>query len=218
MLLPGGEAAINEPFRMAIACCLDSIGVNASNLPLVVWSELSDDGKSLFMQFLEKRINSPLTSSCGRLFDAVAALLGVRGIISYEGQAAIELESVACGGVAGKTYPYDVSEVDGIFEIDWRQMFASILTDIGSSCATSDIALNFHITMAKASLDVCRKIRYYDGLKKVVLSGGVFQNRLLTEHLCDLLLNDKFEVFTHRLVPPNDGGLALGQAVIACRR
>lgn len=215
--LPGGDAAVREPYRMALSCCHDSIGEPAFDLKLSGWSELSLQEQALLRTVIEKRLNSPLSSSCGRLFDAVAALIGIRGIVSYEGQAAIELEAIAEDGDAGRGYPFLISDANGMLEIDWRPLFAALLDDIRSGVRQADMARSFHSAVTNASLELCRRIRTSNGLSRVVLSGGVFQNRLLTEELQGLLEEDGFKVYVHRLVPPNDGGIALGQAVIAGR-
>lgn len=215
--LPGGDAAVREPFRMALSWCHDAMGAAAFEVPLPYRERFDLQQRQLFRQLLEKRVNSPLTSSCGRLFDAVAAVLGVCGTVSYEGQAAIELEAVAEGGDCSGAYPYSISCTDGLLEIDWRQLFLSLVDDLRNNVPQPVQARRFHRTVAAASLELCRMLRYETGLDRVVLSGGVFQNRMLTEELCALLERERFSVFTHRLVPPNDGGLALGQAVIAAR-
>jgi hydrogenase maturation protein HypF len=213
--LPGGDAAVREPYRMALAHCHDALGPEAFELQLSGWSELPDQEKALLRTVIEKRINSPHTSSCGRLFDAVAAIIGARGIISYEGQAAIELEAIAERGEKSRKYPYTITETNGMLEIDWRPLFTALMGDIRAGAHQADMAKGFHSSLAIASLDTCRRIRSSNGLDRVVLSGGVFQNRLLTEELWGVLAKDGFQVFSHRLVPPNDGGIALGQAMIA---
>jgi hydrogenase maturation protein HypF len=164
---------------------------------------------------LERGINSPLTSSCGRLFDAVAAMIGVRSRISYEGQAAIELEALAEEADTKAIYPYSIaSTADGII-LDMRHLLRSVVDDLRAEEPRSVIARCFHNTVARATTDVCEKIRETNGVNRVVLSGGSFQNKLLSEGIFSELADKGFEVFTHRLVPPNDGGLALGQAVVA---
>lgn len=215
--LPGGDAAIREPYRMALSWCHAALGDAAFDLPLAEWSGLSDQERGLMWQLLERRINAPLTSSCGRLFDAVAALLGVRGIISYEGQAAIELEALAEEGQPGRGYPVEVSARDGVWEVDWAPLIAALLDDLAQGVAPADMAASFHSAVVEAAVAVCGLLRDETGIGRVALSGGVFQNRLLTEGLCTQLDAAGFTVYTHRLVPPNDGGLALGQAIIAGR-
>jgi hydrogenase maturation protein HypF len=164
---------------------------------------------------IEGGINSPRTSSCGRLFDAVAALLGVRERVSYEGQAAMELE--ARGEEAPPTWnlPYAIERRGEELVADCVLPVAALVKDILAGEPAALLARRFHETLAALSADVCEKVRGASGVNRVVLSGGVFQNRLLTERLCFLLEKKGFEVFTHRLVPPNDGGVALGQAVVA---
>jgi len=215
--LPGGDAAIREPYRMALSWCHAALGEAAFALPLEGWSGLSDQERALMRQLMERRINAPLTSSCGRLFDAVAALLGVRGIISYEGQAAIELEALAEEGRPCRGYPVRVSARDGLWEVDWAPLIAALLEDLAGGVAAADMAASFHAAVVGAAVAVCGRLRDETGIGRVALSGGVFQNRLLTEGLCSRLETAGFTVHTHRLVPPNDGGLALGQAIIAGR-
>jgi len=144
----------------------------------------------------------------------VSALIGLRSSISYEGQAAIELEALAERGTASTPYPYLVQGAD-CHRVDFRPMFAAIGADLARGRGTADIARAFHLTIAKVILDLCGRIRGESGATRVVLSGGVFQNRILTEEAALLLTDAGFDIYCHRLVPPNDGGLALGQAVVA---
>jgi hydrogenase maturation protein HypF len=215
--LPGGDAAVREPFRMALAYLFGSRGERAFDLALPCWEGVGEEERHLLLTMLRKGINSPFTSSCGRLFDAVAALLGVRHRVSYEGQAAMELEALAEeAGDAGGPYPYAICSRDGKRVLDFRLLIEALLLDLEAGEPRPVMARRFHLTVAAATADLCGQLRETSG-ERVVLSGGVFQNRLLTEEVCRLLRKDGFDVFTHRLVPPNDGGLALGQAVIAGR-
>ncbi len=213
--LPGGDAAVKEPFRMALSYCFDSHGEEAFTLPLPFLAAVTHEERLLFRKMLEKGINSPFTSSCGRLFDAVASLIGLRNAVTYEGQAAIELEALAERGVPTWNYPYAVSRKDDMLGAAFRLMIAALVQDLLAGDSRADVARRFHDTLAAATADVCDWIRREKGCGRVVLSGGVFQNRLLSERVCDLLSKRDFQVFTHRLVPPNDGGIALGQAVVA---
>jgi hydrogenase maturation protein HypF len=165
---------------------------------------------------LERGINSPLTSSCGRLFDAMAALLDVRQIVSYDGQAAIELEALAetAGDEEAPPFEYLLNEGDPL-QLDFSPLFRSILSDLKRGTPSAAIARRFHATVAAASVELCGRIAEANGLERVVLSGGVFQNRLLSEMVYTGLTKRGLQVFTHRLVPPNDGGISLGQASIA---
>ena len=212
--MPGGDAAVREPYRMALSALYACYGKELFGQPLAFLSKVSASERSLFLKMLERGINSPLTSSCGRLFDAVSALIGLRSSISYEGQAAIELEALAERGTASTPYPYLVQGAD-CHRVDFRPMFAAIGADLARGRGTADIARAFHLTIAKVILDLCGRIRGESGATRVVLSGGVFQNRILTEEAAHLLTDAGFDIYCHRLVPPNDGGLALGQAVIA---
>ncbi len=213
--LPGGDAAIREPFRMAIAWLHRTFGAALFDLDLPCLAEVADRKREIYLRMIERGINSPPTSSCGRLFDAVAALLGVRNRVSYEGQAAIELEALAEEGGEAGAYPYVLVTTGGGTVVDVRSMLRAIVEDLAGDEPKAFIARRFHATVARAAADVCGKVRAACGVDQVVLSGGVFQNRLLSEELAGLLEAAGFQVFVHRLVPPNDGGIALGQAVIA---
>ncbi len=214
MRMPGGDAAVKEPYRMALSALYSLHGDRLFDQPLPVVAEVAQADRQLFLKMLEKGINSPLTSSCGRLFDAVSALIGVRRRISYEGQAAIELEALAEQGGEVAPYPYRVQEEWGQV-LDFAPAVAAICADLDGGRSRADIARAFHRSVARGVLEVCRRLKQETGYVRVVLSGGVFQNRLLTEEVADLLVDEGFQVYCHRLVPPNDGGLALGQAAIA---
>jgi hydrogenase maturation protein HypF len=213
--MPGGDAAVREPLRMAISYLHDSYGKTLYDLPLPCLAAVPERDRQLFLRMLERGINSPLTSSCGRLFDAVAAMLGVRERITYEGQAAIELEALAEQAVTDAGYPFHVMMGAAGLALDVRPTLREVIADLAAGESLALIARRFHNTVARATVEICEQIRGADGINRVVLSGGVFQNKLLTEGVAGGLAEKRFEVFTHRLVPPNDGGLALGQAVIA---
>lgn len=215
--MPGGDAAVREPYRMAIAALHQLYGADLFELPHACLAEVAAQDRPLFIRMLERGINSPLTSSCGRLIDAVAALLDVRHRISYEGQAAIELEALAEQGTAAAVYPYELITDAAGWQIDFAGMVAQVSMDARSGRCRADIARTVHATLAMATVGLCGNIRAAHGTERVVLSGGVFQNRLLTEEIVALLIERGFQVFVHRLVPPNDGGVALGQAMIAGR-
>lgn len=212
--MPGGDAAVREPLRMAISYLHDAYGDSLYDIPVPALAEVNERDRQIYLKMLARGINSPLTSSCGRLFDAVAAILGVRSRVSYEGQAAIELEAIAEGSGTDEFYPYSIVSTKGQLVLDMRPMIQVVADDLPHD-SKSDIARRFHNTISMATTDTCGKIRDACGLNRVVLSGGSFQNKLLTEGIYSRLAGDGFDVFTHRLVPPNDGGLALGQAVIA---
>ena len=167
---------------------------------------------------IAKGINSPQTSSLGRLFDAVAALLGLRGEVSYEGQAAIELEilSATCTDYV-KSYPFSLIGREPII-MDVAPAIDAIVREIEQGIALARIAKSFHLTIAEMLAQACLEVRQQTGLTTVALSGGVFQNQLLLEQLVTWLKSMAFHVYTNQKVPPNDGGLSLGQAAIAAAR
>ena len=212
--MPGGDAATKEPWRMAVSYLWAAYG---AELPEFLFlQDVDSSGLKLLLQMIEKRLNSPLTSSIGRLFDAVAALIGLRDKVSYEGQAALELEMLieACGAEE-LDYPFGIEERDGLLQLDPLPMIRAVADDLRFGIAPAAISARFHNGLAQAVLDVCQRLTAEHGELPVALSGGVFQNRYLTERVAKLLREAGFEVLLHRQVPPNDGGLALGQAAIA---
>ncbi|MDD5284450.1 MAG: carbamoyltransferase HypF [Desulfuromonadaceae bacterium] len=219
--LPGGDAAVREPWRMAMSYLHQAYGDAAFRLDHPVARQLPAEEQGIFTTMLCRGLNSPMTSSCGRLFDAVAALLNLRHKVSYDGQAAIELEALAetVEDVVAVSYRYTILFHDeGPAELDFSPMFREILADMNAGIPITIIALRFHTTIASATTDICLNISGSSGLDRIILSGGVFQNRLLTELVYTALVKRGLQVFTHRLVPPNDGGIALGQTAIAGRR
>jgi hydrogenase maturation protein HypF len=212
--LPGGTAAIERPYRMAISYLLTLLGKDALTSDLAFLKEVSSQELELIKKQLEKGINSPLTSSCGRLFDAVSALIGIRGKIDYEAQAAIEMEMAADEDERG-SYPFAIVEQNGVNIVYLKDLFNAILKDINTNVTQSKIAMKFHRTMAEMVVQMCRRVSKISGINKVALSGGVFQNRLLLRLTAAALEEAGFEVLTHSKVPTNDGGVSLGQAVIA---
>lgn len=217
--LPGGDAAVTEPWRMAMSYLYQAYGEAAFTMDHPVARQLTDMEQGLFAGMLRRGINSPLTSSCGRLFDAVAALLNLRHKVSYDGQAAIELEAIAETALDEGSYSYKILfHADAPSQLDFSPMFPDILADIDAALQSAVIARRFHVTVASAATDICLHIADSTGLDRVILSGGVFQNRLLSEMVYTSMTKNGLQVFTHRLVPPNDGGIALGQAAIAGRR
>jgi hydrogenase maturation protein HypF len=158
-------------------------------------------------------VNTALTSSCGRLFDAIAALIGIRHEITFEAQAAIGLETLCQPGIDVQ-YPFDITQ-DDPWQIDFRPTIEAIVRDVSCSRPAVLIASCFHNTIAAVAVEVCCRIRQRDNLNRVCLSGGTFQNWYLLERTVQSLGRAGFEVFFHSHVPPNDGGISLGQAVIA---
>ena len=219
--LPGGDAAVREPWRMAMAYLFQALGEAAFRLDHPVVRVLPETERGLFAMMLKRGLNSPLTSSCGRLFDAVAALLNLHHTVSYDGQGAIGLEALAesSGNEALDDYPYKIIfHEENPAQLDFSTMICAILGDIDAGRSASVVARRFHLTIATATADISLRISAETGLDRVVLSGGVFQNRLLSKMIYTALTNRGLTVYTHRLAPPNDGGIALGQTAIAGRR
>jgi hydrogenase maturation protein HypF len=215
--LLGGEAAIKKPYRMALGYIWSLLGDDFSldGLPL---GKLGSSELGLLKQQLKRRLNCPPTSSAGRLFDAVSAIAGVCTEISYEAQAAIELEMVAEGSSTSrgaKSYPFEIVEQDGLRVVKLSKLIAAIVKDVRGCVPASRISLKFHKTVAQMVREMCLSISKNTGIKVVALSGGVFQNRLLTRTTVEALDQEGFTVLLHRDVPCNDGGISLGQAVIA---
>lgn len=210
--LAGGDAAVRQTWRPALSWLRESFG---SQLPadLSLFQKIPRREIDLVSRMIERAINTVRTSSCGRLFDAVASMIGLRHEVTFEGQAAIELEMAAQGGVEG-AYSFDIDSNEPA-QIDMRPTIHEIVKDVQSREAVGVIAARFHNTMAAVIAEMCQRIRASEKLDRVCLSGGTFQNMYLLERSLALLRILGFEVFTHFAVPPNDGGIALGQAVIA---
>lgn len=214
--LLGGEAAVRQPVRTAFSLLHQAgFDIVRDYLPPALEKVACGD-RELFRQMFKQGLNSPFTSSAGRLFDGVSALLGLcpEDEISYEAQAAIRLESIADEGVRGG-YRYSISDAG---EIDFAFMTADIVADLRSGINPSRIAGLFHNTLTDAVVEMCCRIRRSEGVHCVAMSGGVFQNVLLSEMIKSSLVQHGFETLTHHRVPANDGGLALGQAAVAASR
>jgi hydrogenase maturation protein HypF len=210
--LPGGDAAIRQPWRMALSYIRDSLGSQTHD-DLAGFRVVPATHFKLVNTMLARGIQTVQTSSCGRLFDAVAALLGMGSEVTFEGQAAIALETVAEPSITDR-YEFDLRQGEPI-EVDLRQTIGSIVRDIRRGRRVNEISACFHNTLSAAIVDVCCHIRKSDGLHRVCLSGGVFQNHLLLGLTVVQLRRFGFGVFLHAMVPANDGGISLGQAVIA---
>jgi hydrogenase maturation protein HypF len=206
--LAGGDAAVRQPWRPALAYLADTFGP-AAEFP-ELWPDVPESERKLVRSMIAHRVNTIETSSCGRLFDAVASLIGLRQQINFEGQAAIELEAIAADGVA-ESYPFGV---DGD-TVDFRPVIERIVAEARAGTPAPLIGARFHNTVAYAIVEVCRRLRTDEKLNRVCLSGGTFQNMKLLARTLSGLRRLGFEVFIHAQVPPNDGGIALGQAVIA---
>jgi hydrogenase maturation protein HypF len=214
--LPGGDASIKKPARTALAL-LWSLGLDWDDR-LESVKEFCADDRTLLRTQLEKRINTPLTSSMGRLFDAAAALAGVRQSVNYEAQAAIEFEALADSAETGK-YPFAWSPPKASPErsrrIEVRDAVEALVADALAGVPIGVMSARFHNGLAEVCRVVCVELRQKLGINEVALSGGVWQNITLLRRVLPLLESAGFKVYLHREVPTNDGGLSLGQAVIA---
>jgi hydrogenase maturation protein HypF len=216
--LPGGDAAIRRPYRASISYVLSLLGQSALDQRLAFMREVSDVEIEVIKRQIERGINSPLTSSMGRLFDAVSALVGIRGEIDYEGQAAVELEMVAYEGNctdSEESYPYSLIEDQKTRIVELGPLLSAIVDDLRRGTSRGTISVKFHNTVALMVNEMCHLIADTTGIRQVALSGGVFQNRLLLRKTVSSLEGDGFLVVTHKRVPCNDGGISLGQAVVA---
>jgi hydrogenase maturation protein HypF len=211
--LAGGDSAIRQPWRSALAHLDAAFGSDARHLDLPFFHEAESARTGVVADMIERRIQTVSTSSCGRLFDAVASILGVCQEITYEGQAAIELEMIA--DADDGSYDFRFEETEDGFLIDTRPAIESIVRDVRGGVNPASISARFHRTLANVVERACVRLRDSQHLNRVCLSGGTFQNQRLLRLSVDALRAKKFEVFIHRRVPANDGGLALGQAVIA---
>ena len=225
--LPGGDSAVREPWRMAAAHLLDA-GCSCELLA----GRIERAKLRTIAAMLERRINTPLTSSAGRLFDAVSALAGVRDTTSYEGQAAIELEWLATQSEPSKpagAYPFEVTPVCESpqpaapatappWQIDTRPLIRAIAADVQRGVDARHVARRFHTTIVEMIASTCALIREQSGIDAVVLSGGVFMNAAWSplESGGPAFSAEGFRVYRHVLVPPNDGGISLGQLAIVC--
>ena len=211
--MPGGEQAIREPWRMALAHLVnagDSGGILATHVP--------EPALRTVRQIMERGFNTPMTSSAGRLFDAVSAIATGRTRVSFEGQAAMELEWLAGDSVSDDSYPWEMKETPSAWIIDTSPLIRAVAADRRNGHNAGEISRRFHRTMADLIVTVCARLRENTAVNDVVLSGGVFMNALLMRTAVQRLTEMGFSVYRHHKVPPNDGGLCLGQLAIAAER
>jgi hydrogenase maturation protein HypF len=216
--MPGGERAILEPWRMAMAHLIDA---ESECQPLK--ERMSPRDVALLTRMIERQINSPLTSSAGRLFDAVASLAGVRDRISYEGQAAMELEWLAERAERDFAYPFELTTAQGEAThapliVDTRPLIRAIAHEAAHGVDRALIARRFHSTLVEIVAAVSIRLRDLYRIDAVTLTGGVFANSLLMRESSARLKELRFRVYRHRQVPPGDGGLSLGQLAVAAAR
>lgn len=212
VLLPGGDAAVRQPWRMALSYLRDTFG---GQIPERVACFRGVAGKQFGVvnAMLSRRVQTVETSSCGRLFDAVAALVGVASEVTFEGQAAIALEMATVRNVDGR-YGFEVEDGEPAV-LDFRPMIVDVVQDVLAGRPVGEISARFHNTLSAAIVEVCCRIRNNDAVDRVCLSGGTFQNLYLLHATVVELRRRGFGVFLHARVPANDGGISLGQAVVA---
>jgi len=213
--MPGGDTAIKEPWRMAVSYLYQAYGENFLTLDLLLFQKIEKMKIKFILQMIKKGFNSPETSSMGRLFDGVSALLGICDRATYEGQPAIMLEQCAIESKSQKTYNFDWNIENGVYKIMASVIIKNLVDELIQGKSPEQISYKFHLTLIKLFTQLCLKLKKETGLNKIVLSGGVFQNITLLTGLQNALKNERFFVYSHEKVPTNDGGISLGQAAIA---
>ena len=215
--LPGGEAAIKEPRRAALGLLFEIFGRNIPAITNILFAKAFEEReRATLLTMMERGVNSPLTSSMGRLFDGIASLTGLRQTVRHEGQAAMALEFAVSPSLSENSYPFRIrpdednsgaisSDQEDI--VDWEDMVRGVLEDYRNKVDIGEISLRFHNTLARIILEMARRA----SLSKIVLSGGCFQNGVLLERTVQLLEKEGFRPYWHQRYPPNDGGLSLGQ-------
>ena len=198
---------------MAVSYLQGAYGNDFRNLNLPAMAAIENEKLTIISEMISKGINAPLTSSLGRLFDGVAAICGIRQRVSFEGQAAMELEMAATEDSDG-VYEYGW-ETDEAYRILTAPIIQGVVDDVACGIPVGKISSRFHRTLICLFTDLCVVIGKERELDQVVLSGGVFQNSILLTGLTGALEEKKFKVFSHQQVPTNDGGVSLGQAVVA---
>jgi hydrogenase maturation protein HypF len=216
--MPGGASAVKEPWRIAVSYLFHAFGDQLWDLNLPLINQMDTNSIQMMIQMISKQINSPLTSSLGRLFDGVAAIMGVRSHVNFEGQAAMALEMLA-----GQD-KMNTREAE-IYTLEWTRgetkqisvdpLISGIVTDMSNSIPLSRISAKFHLTIIDRFSDLCNELRKESKINYVALSGGAFQNSILLTGFTQKLTASGFKVISHTQVPANDGGLSLGQAVAA---
>ncbi len=210
--LPGGDKAVEEPWRIAVSYLYLTFGTHISYLDIPFLNRVGEPKLSLILEAIDKKINTPLSSGAGRLFDAVAALINVCPISKFHAEAPMRLEALTIPSLNSR-YEISVQET-----ISFKEMFQQILEDLNHKNPVNVISTKFHNTIIYSIFKTALKIRRETGLKKVVLSGGTFQNKYISERIESLLIKNNFDVFSQHKIPCNDGGIALGQLIIAAKK
>jgi hydrogenase maturation protein HypF len=215
--LPGGSAAIHEPWRMAVSQLAKHYGSGMLSFDLPFIKDIDHRKLHTVLQMMEREDHSPRTSSCGCLFDAIAAIVGLRNTVSYEAQAAIELEMAARDSSDEGAYPFNLSKEGPLWKIGTRSLFDWLIADLRKHASIPDMSRRFHNGLALVLAELSAKLREERGMNRICLSGDCFQNVLLFEFTFSALRKQNFEVYFHSEVPAGDGGISLGQALVAAR-
>ncbi len=214
---PAATRPIAEPWRTAVAYLHAAFGPEWANLDIPFVKRMDMGRARVVVQMIERRVNTPFTTSTGRLFDAVASLLGICDRNTHEGQAPMELEAAAEESVT-RALPSEIRRENGVFLLDPRSYIRSAVERLRENVPAEAISAEFHNGLCNGVVAMCERIREAENISCVALSGGVFQNKLLFERTVRDLERKDFRVLTHQLVPPNDGCIALGQAAVAHAR
>ncbi len=210
--LPGNAKAVREPRRVAMALLYEIFADDAFAFDVPALRSFSPTELAALQTMLQRRLNAPITTSAGRLFDGIASLLNLRQVASFEGQAAMELEFALADTKEDACYPFVVRPEKDTLIVDWAPAIRALLAEPAVPAALA--SARFHNTLVEMAVDVATRL----GEKNVVLSGGCFQNRFLTERMVSRLLDTGYRPYWHQRVPPNDGGIALGQVMAAHRK
>jgi hydrogenase maturation protein HypF len=212
-VIPGGETAIKQVWKTGISLLYNTFGENIPDVPFI--HNINSKDINTTIRIIEKNINSPVSSSAGRIFDGISAILGIKKDISFEGEAAIFLQMRSEKASEKLKYEMELTENKGLLVLDYRAMIKKIIKDIKNKKQIEDIGLGFHLALAKGIKNVVEQIRNQTGIKKVCFSGGVFQNNLLVKCIIKEFRISTFTLYFHKNFPANDGGISLGQIIIA---
>jgi len=210
--MPGGDGATEEPWRMAVSYLYKVYGNDFLKLDLPLLKVIEPERIELIIQMIDKKINCPLSSGAGRLFDCVASLLNLVQVATFQAEGPMRLEAMLDPNCT-ESYQFVLDQT-----VQFDETIRGIVQDISNETDISTISAKFHNTIVLAIFETVKAIRLREGIEKVVLSGGVFQNKYLLEKTTGLLEKNNFEVFSHAAVPGNDGGIALGQLAVASKR
>ncbi|WON77440.1 carbamoyltransferase HypF [Serratia sp. UGAL515B_01] len=220
MLLLGGDKAVKEPIRIAMSLLVDTFGERLTEVDVPALSDLPEQRREVFTKMAIQKINAPSTSSMGRLFDGISALMGICAKVEYEAQAAIEMEALLQRDFSmAKPFEYDIKERDGCLEVDYRPLVGELVRLLREPVGdVAELSRRFHSTIVDMIGEVCCRLVERFGVEQIVLSGGVFCNEFILINALNCLEDRGFKPHCHQLVPTNDGGISLGQVVVAAAR